>query len=277
MEKKFKKVKIAEKLPVVMEILQKIDFLMEDERVGISEIAILIEKDPSLTTQLLKLANSPFYGFPKRITSVKTALNFLGVNIVKILLIINNFLEISSQEDIAIWEHLIGVGEVCQLLAKKLNFEDLSTFYTLGLIHDLGLIIEKINFPQEFKKLREEIEKGKDLIETEKEIFNFTHCELGAYLMDKWNFSEKIINPILAHHDLSKTQKYLKESALLYLGDLLVWAKGIGDNLLFKKTCINPKVFQLIPLTSYELKEIFSELDLITSEIKFFLKAIIKM
>ncbi len=266
--KKFKKIKCLEKLPIVMEILQKIDSLIADEKCGISEIAKLIEKDPALTTKLLKLANSPFYGFPQRITSVKTALNFLGVNIVKMLLIINNFLEISSQEYFLLWEHCVSVGLVCKILSKKLGFEDWDTFYTLGLIHDIGLVIEKLNFPKEFKEIVEKIKQGKSLIEAENEILKFNHCELGAYLMGNWNFPPKIVETVLAHHEINKARKFIRESALLYLGDLLVWARGLGDSILFKKLEINPSLFQILALDSEKIKELFVEIDYTISEIK---------
>lgn len=275
MKKKIKKLKFSEKLPVILEILQKIEFLIENEKTGISEIANLIEKDPSLTTKFLKLANSPFYGFPRRITSVKTALNYLGVNIVKILLIVNNFSELSSKNDFSIWEHLVGVGMASQLLAKKLNFEDPSTFYTLGLIHDIGLLVEKISFPEEFKKIKERIKKGDSLIKSEEEIFKFNHCELGAYLMESWNFSAKLVEPILAHHDLKKAKRYLKESAILYLADLLVWAKGIGEDILFKRNKVDPEVFSLLSLNFSEIKEIFRKMDLFTAEIRTFLNSVL--
>ncbi|MCS7278951.1 MAG: HDOD domain-containing protein [Thermodesulfobacteriaceae bacterium] len=275
MEKKIKKLKFSEKLPVILELLQKIEFLIEDEKTGISEIAKLIEKDPSLTTKFLKLANSPFYGFPKRITSVKTALNFLGVNIVKILLIVNNFLELSSKDDFLIWEHLVGVGMVSQLLAKKLNFEDSSTFYTLGLVHDIGLIVEKLSFPEEFEKIREKIKEGKSLIKIEEEFFKFNHSELGAYLMESWNFPAKLVEPILAHHDLKKAKRYLKESAILYLADLLVWAKGIGEDLLFKRDKVDSEIFSLLSLNFSEIKEIFRKMDLFTVEIRTFLNSVL--
>lgn len=274
MEKRFKKIKTFEKLPVIMKILQQIDQFLEDERVGISEIAKLIEKDPALTTKLLKLANSPFYGVPKRITSVRTALNFLGVNIVKMLLIIDNFLEVSLHEDLLLWEHFLSVGTVCQILSQKLDFKDSNTFYTLGLIHDIGLIIEKLSFPKEFKKIVEEVQGGKSLIEAENEILKFNHCELGVYLMENWNFPQKITEPILVHHEFKKANKFLKESVLLYLGDLLVWTRGLGESILFKRKELNPEVFQILSLDLKEIKEVFREAEHVIPEIKTFLRLV---
>ena len=114
-----KKLRKLEGLPTLPPILQQLNAMIEDERVSLQQIAELVEKDQVLTTKILRIANSAFYGFPKKVSTVQSAMMLLGINVLKILIMTSSIFEILHKEDVGLWEHSIAVLPVVRSLLKR--------------------------------------------------------------------------------------------------------------------------------------------------------------
>jgi len=265
-----RKLRKLEGLPILPPIVQRLNRMIEDEKTSIHQIADLIEKDQIITAKILRLANSAFYGFPKKVSTVQNALMLLGINIVKVLIITSSIFDIIYKEDVNLWEHSIGVAACSKILAEKLELKEPQEVATAGLLHDLGKIVEKISFKEDYKKILELVQNNKDPLKAEKEILGIDHAEIGSFLMRIWNIPDRLIEAVDAHHELEKAKKFKKEAAIVHLSNVLVHARGYGSSLYKKVPILQEKTLKILKLNIFEIKEIFFKLEPRLYELKFF-------
>lgn len=265
-----KKLRKLEGLPTLPPIVQKLSQMIEDERTSLNQIAELIEKDQVITTKVLRLANSAFYGFPKKVSTVQQAMMLLGVNVLKILIMTSSIFEIIHREDVGLWEHSVGVAACAKILAEHLEMKDSQEIATAGLLHDLGKVVEKVVFKEDYEEILKLISEGVEALEAERRVLGIDHAEIGAFLMSQWNIPERLIEAVLAHHNFDLTKKYKKESALLHLADFLVHARGYGETLHKRMPPLNESAIKVLKITISEIKEILFRLEPRLYELKFF-------
>ncbi len=265
-----KKLRKLEGLPSLPPIVQKLNALIEDERSSISQIAELIEKDQVITTKVLRLANSAFYGFPRKVSTVQQAMMLLGINVLKILIMTSSLFEIIHKEDIGLWEHSIGVAACTKIMAEKKELTDAQELATAGLLHDLGKVVQMLTFKEDYLKVKDLVRSGMDLLEAENIIFGMDHAEMGSFLMRQWNLPEKLIEIVYAHHDLSRIKKFKVETSLLHLADLLVHARGYGESAYLRIPPFHKKALEILKFDLTDIKDIFLKLEPKLYELKFF-------
>ena len=106
-------------LPTIPKVLKKILGVIENPRISLNEISSFVAGDPALTTKVLKMVNSPIYGFPGRISSVNQAVILLGLTVVKGLLLGVSVFELMQKTMIGLWEHSLGYCHCMQAHCKK--------------------------------------------------------------------------------------------------------------------------------------------------------------
>lgn len=265
-----KRLKKLEGLPTLPPIVQKLSYMIEDEKVSLNQIAEVIEKDQVITSKLLRIANSAFYGFPKRISTVQSAIFLLGINVIRILIMTSSIFEIIHREDVGLWEHSIGVAACSKILAEKLSIKEPQEIATAGLLHDLGRVIQKVSFKEEYEEIRNLVKRGVDPLKAEEAILGLNHSDLGAFLLKQWNLPERLIEPVLAHHELEKAKEFKKEAMVVHLADVLIHARGYGETLYQKVPSLNSKSLSILKISPKEFKDIFSALEPKLYELKFF-------
>ncbi len=265
-----KKLRKLEGLPTLPPIVQRLNVMIEDERTSIHQIADLIEKDQVITTKILRLANSAFYGFPKKVSTVQNALMLLGINVVKVLIITSSIFDIIYKEDVGLWEHSIGVAACSKILAERLEVKEPQEVATAGLLHDLGRIIQKVAFREDYEKINKLVENGEDALNAEKEVLGIDHAEIGSFLMRNWNLPDRLVEAVDAHHELGKAKKFKKEAAIIHLSDILIHVRGYGTSLYKKIPPFHEKALKILKLNIFEIKDIFLKLEPRLYELKFF-------
>lgn len=188
-------------------ISQEIIDLAGDTLLAASKMAGIIEKDPVLTSRILKVVNSAFYGFHRQIDSVEQAVVILGNDEVVNLafsIAIHKILEtISPEEAKRLWEHSLVVAHLSQWLGPHLGYTNKQRLYTVGLLHDLGKIVflQRGNFIGGL----EGPASLEDLANEEKDS-GISHAEMGAYIAERWNLPEVIVDGLMSHHLPSKAR-----------------------------------------------------------------------
>jgi len=271
-----RKLRKLEGLPTLPPIVQKLNAMIDDERVSINQIAELIEKDQVITSKVLRLANSAFYGFPKKVSTVHSALMLLGINVIKILITTSSIFEILHKEDVGLWEHSVGVAACTKIIAEKVELKEPQEVATAGLLHDLGRVIEKVAFKEDYKKILELVEQGVSPIEAECKVLGIDHAEIGAYLMRQWNLPDRLIESVSAHHELKRAKKYRKEAAAIHLADVIIHARGYGETILKRVPELDDRVFKILKFDIWEVKNILQALEPKLYELKFFTEELIK-
>jgi HD-like signal output (HDOD) protein len=216
-----RKLENLKELPSIPTVLSSVLSEIENADYNAKSIAKLIEQDQGLTARILKVANSPYYGLARTISTIDTAIILLGSNIIReillSLLLQRIFTNVKSKvfNIKNFWKYSIFCGAASKFIARKMKYRIVSEAFVTALMHDIGILIEMDNFKNNFIKVRRlQAEKGYSIIEAELEIFECTHSDIGAWIAEKWNFPEKISNALKFHHRpfyISDAEEYSDE------------------------------------------------------------------
>ena len=249
-------------LPTIPGISRKLLKMLEDPNLSLETISNFVSYDPSLSTKILRMINSPIYGFPRRISSVNQAVVLLGINAVRGLFFGVSVFELMKEAMVGLWEHSLGCAIISRFIAKKKNLHDSEDISVSGLLHDIGKVIFMLQFNKEYSQVLEDSKNNNILIiEAEKKFFNATHSDAGTWIMNKWNFPGNLIEILEFHHKPSLAKKYSLETAIVHVADVLVRAKGFGfpgDNFI---PPVDINAWNMLSLTEDNIREIFTELD----------------
>jgi putative nucleotidyltransferase with HDIG domain len=197
----------------------------------------LISSDPSITVKILKVVNSPYYGFPSRITTISHAIVILGFNTVKSIVmsvsVFSSFNTTGSEGGLNLekfWEHSISVGACTEVMAKTSGFSAPEEFFICGLLHDVGKIIFLQNLEEEYAAVIAEAKTRKiPLRQAEEELLGFTHADVGAYLLDQWKLSKTFVAAVRFHHNPALAGDEAKLAAIVHVGDVLARCLCLGN------------------------------------------------
>lgn len=212
-------------MPAMPNIMIRALKIIKDEKTGIKELSQVISYDQALSTKVLKLVNSAYYGFPQQITSINKALTLLGMTQAKNIIISQAMKPMmTSQGGKELWVHSIKCGIACEYLAKKLRTMDPHEAFIVGFLHDIGKVLLNLKNPAMYMKVKYLVSKGADIIDTENMFFGIDHAELGLKLAKEWQLPILITNCIKYHHN--PHQSSIKNVAMLvYIADKIVQDK----------------------------------------------------
>lgn len=147
-------------LPPLPTLVAKLIEMVDDPRTNASNLARLISTDQVLTARVLRLANSAFYGFSRRIATVNLAIVVLGFETIKDLCVSVALQEWFTSKDDAplfdmsrFWEHSIGCGIAGRMIARILNYRHTGDIFVAGLLHDIGKLVMKRYLKEEFRQV----------------------------------------------------------------------------------------------------------------------------
>lgn len=273
--------KIAERvlsLPPLPTLVAKLIELIDNPRTNAPTLGKLISTDQVLTSRILKLANSAFYGFPRRISTINLALVVLGFDTIKDLCIsvsMRNWFT-RDQDDTAFdmsrfWEHSITCGVAGRMIARQFNYRISGEVFVGGLIHDIGKLVLKQYLKPEFKQIMDEVKKTDCLfIEAEEEILGITHATIGSWLAERWNLPKQLVEAIAYHHQPEMSRDHFPLTAIVHFANYLTRMAKIGNSGDHALSFLNERVAEFLKLrhtedngidTSYYNRLLVSELD----------------
>jgi putative nucleotidyltransferase with HDIG domain len=166
----------------------------------------LIRADASLSSELLRRANSALYGLRSQIATVERAVTMLGLDQVKGLAMtvgVGSYLRASLRLAVLrrCWRHSLGCALIAEELAPALDVRP-DQAYTAGLLHDVGRLGLLVKYPQSYADLLNVcMENSFDLMSSERDLFEIDHCEAGAWLAEGWQFPRELVESIADHHN----------------------------------------------------------------------------
>src|SRR5208337_5340498 len=150
------RIETVQTLATIPAVAKRLLELVANPAVTLTEISHFISSDPVLTARVLRMVNSPVYGFPGRISSVNQAVLLLGLNVVKGLLFGVTVFDLMQKTMIGLWEHSLGCAIVSRLVAKKKGLKEPEEASVHGLLHDIGKVILVLQFPEEYEAVLKE-------------------------------------------------------------------------------------------------------------------------
>ncbi len=253
----------CDSLPAMPNVVVKALSIIKDESKGLKDLANIIAYDQSLTTLVLKLVNSSYYGMPQQITSITRAISLIGMlDVRNIVITVAMRPMLTSRGGKDLWTHSIKTAIATELIAKTTNIIDPNDAFVLGFLHDIGKIILNHSNPIVYNKIKTLAEKSKNIIEVENLLLGASHTEVGFILAKKWQLPIVIANCIKYHHSPFNSSIPKVVSLVLY-ADILV-NDSFDDNVnilsrMNKLTGIDVEYIKLLKSEIEEKSEILFE------------------
>ena len=230
-------------LPTLPLVAHQINIESQQDSFTAKSLGSIIEKDPSLTAKVLRLANSAYYGFSRQVSSIDRAVVLLGSNTIKNLALTISVSKVFSEcedppiDQEGLWHHCLGCAVAAKAIVRITDSSLAENAFLGGIIHDIGIIVMLNVFPDKMVKTLEHMEVSEvSLSEAEREIFGFSHQEAGALLSEKWNFPKIYSKSIRLHHtpppaSLTRIDRENLPQYAVYAGNQIVKELGLGKSL----------------------------------------------
>jgi putative nucleotidyltransferase with HDIG domain len=249
----------------IPQVANKVMAIAADPQSSMGTLSELIQYDQSLTANLLKSANSAYFGLSQKVESLHQAIVFLGMDKVVDLVLLGassgNFSKGQEGYDLdsgELWRYSVSSALIARDLAEKKEVGDAHVVFTAALVKDIGKVVLSQHVAESFEKIHFLVEKhGFSFREAEKGVLGIDHAELGAMIAKKWNFGENLID-IIAHHHVPMESGNEMECAVVYLADTLCMTMGIGvgsDGLAYR---FHRDVISMLEITDRDFQEVIA-------------------
>lgn len=235
------RISATDDLPALPKVAHELLQLSVNPYANASDLAAIVEQDPSLAAQLLRYANSPLYGYRGQVESIRDVIaRVLGYDLVMDIAL-GLAVGRSFRNPVggplgleAYWRHAVYCASLTQRLAARMPGSQrprAGLAYLAGLLHNFGVLLLGHLFPEDFQLLNDGLarEPGRALPTLENELLGVSHVELGAWLMQSWNMPDELVNAIRHHHDDEYVGMYAIYPNLVLLANRLLAAHHIGD------------------------------------------------
>ena len=195
----------------------------------LAEIGKIISLDPALCGKMLKLVNSSLFGLQRTVTSLERALNLLGLNHVRSLVLSLSltslrFKHASSARMKGYWKSSVTTAIACRELAALRKWRDPDSEMVAGLLCDLGTMLLQETFPEQYAKVAGSRAFGRELCALEESGIGVDHAQAGAHFLSRWNLPDDLTQAIRYHHRPGEAPEAVRQRA-----QLLSFAGAVAD------------------------------------------------
>jgi len=194
----------ANDLQMMPQTARKVIDLVSKEATTAQDLAKVIEKDANITTRILKISNSAFYGLRREVTTVQHAIVILGYKSVRSLVIATSGKAMHKRMGITeqmMWDHSVGTAIFGRLIAGTLPHTIGDLAFVGGLLHNVGKAIMNNECGKAYTEVMKIVyNQGADYVDAEKHVFKYTYPEVGFRVVEKWGLPESIVKIIRFHH-----------------------------------------------------------------------------
>ena len=269
LKERAQQVKELSTLPsVILRILEVMNNPMADAR----DVEKEIIEDPVITTKVLKVANSPFYGSNRDISSIAQAVVLMGFaevqNIALSVSIFNRFSGPTRTFDRReFWEHCFTTACAADALQRRVNAQTNDGFVA-GLLHDIGRVVLDQHFPDEFQEIVSLAEaQSISLLDAERKVLGVTHCDIGYWMTENWNLPATLTDSILFHHSPFSCRESYVLTSIVHVADSISRAFG---GYMKKELAAPPKEDSAFRLLNLEGEKVMELADLVTQKMDYF-------
>jgi len=217
----------------------KVKDLLEDESSSAADFANVISVDPSMTSRLLKIANSAIYSFPGEISTISRAITIIGTQAIYNMMLVDvaasAFKHFSNQAiDLKrFWQMSVFCGLATKNLAIKAGIRDIERLFVTGLLQNFGeLLVAKISpeLAQQCEKYSSEVSPW----QLQQQLLGYTYTDISAELLKIWQIPEKIILPI-RHFNQAQDIQINKDVKVLQLASRLALINSDPDEFSYEE------------------------------------------
>lgn len=268
--------KEVDDLPPFSAVANRALRLTNDPNSSAIDISRVISFDPAFTARVLRMANSAYYGFARKVTTVSEAIVILGYETLKSVVLALTLQKLYSKEFHGyslekgdFWKHSVGCALASRLIAVQVKYPSLEEAFVAGLLHDVGKIILNQFIKEEVPKILDiSSSEGLSFAEAERKVLGFDHQDVGAKVAEKWNFNDKIVEAILCHHRPNEADKDPVLTAIVHIADFICLSLGLGigsDGMLYP---LKKESMDILGLDEVEIDNLIYSAYNITEEIE---------
>jgi HD-like signal output (HDOD) protein len=255
------------------EVFLKLRRLMDDDASDINDFAAVIIVDPNLSSPILKMVNSAYFGFPEPIDSITRAINMIGVDqLYNLALSVSAMSSLDLPNDILplkpFWHRSLYTGVLSQQLALQLKLERSDLLFLAGLLHETGHLVLCARLPDYAREsIRVSVQSGRSIHEVQHRMLGCHYGDIGAMLLGNWNLSEELQALVRYQPTPTAATRHRVETAVLHLarayaGQNPVAVSAAADSL------IAPEVRALIELDQDEINQSLEMARLISIDVR---------
>lgn len=257
-----------ERLPTFSQTVVRLAQLLRDEEAGPGEYEAVVQLDPALTANILRIANSAFFALSRRISSVHDAVTLLGTrrlfevaSMAAVQAVVPPKLPGYAIDSANYWSHSLAVAVLAERLAKERRLAVPALTFTSGLLHDIGKLVISAFLASRLDQLRALLDADQRPLDAcEREILGADHAEIGAELAQHWHLPEQVVWAIAHHHQPSLLPDGSPNPTLdlVHAADCLAHTLGFGADVAGLQRTVDAQAMTRLGLRQVDLEHVAS-------------------
>lgn len=209
--------------------------LIDDPDMSVSQIESILRHDAGLTANILKLANSAYFGIPSKVGSVRQAVLILGLKRL-IQMVIASCVSAIMDKPVPgydlppgeMWRHSIAVSVAAEGLVKELNIGAKEEIFTAALLHDVGKLVLGSFVQDDFAKIEAALKQDVSFEAAENMVLGTNHADMGARILTQWSLPSDVVNAVRWHHTPESADSVDTMLDIVHVANVLCLMIGIG-------------------------------------------------
>ena len=224
-------------LPPLPGVFAELAQLLHDDNVDMRTLGRVIAKDPAMSVNVLRIANSAFYGLPNKVKTIERAVTMLGLKETTTLCMAceaaRAFKPAPGEKSVDLqtfWLHSVATGVLARIFCSEFCVQSNGQAYLAGLLHDVGQLILDRFLHDVYKKVIElTYAENISVVQAEKRLLGESHDTIGGWLMEKWRLPSLFSEVAYYHHSVTKASSENRLLvAMVSLADQVARLKGFG-------------------------------------------------
>jgi HD-like signal output (HDOD) protein len=202
----------------------RLNALLVDPDVSANEIAEVVSLDAALAARVLRAVNSAYFGLRTRVDTISKAIALIGASELHSLVLTTSaaqaFKSISYKlvDMETFWQHSVRAALAARGFAESSLKRHRERVFLAALMHDIGKLVLYHQVPTVSTRVLEAVREGRSQDDVEFALLGFTHADVGAMLLERWNLPPSLAVPVRYHHRFAEAPEYTQEAALIHLG-----------------------------------------------------------
>lgn len=225
------------KVAALPAVALKFSEAIKDPLTSNNDLEKIVSEDSALAAKVLMISNSALFNFPSKIDTISKAITIIGhKQLSEIILscsIVAMFKDIPQDviDMDMFWRHSISVATVSRILASSRREQNIESFFTAGLLHDIGKLILFVEAPKYASEVITKCAETDEIMyKVEKELLGFDHAKLGAMLLKKWKLPDNIVAAVYYHHMPSISSGDIVTPGIIHIADIITHALQFGSS-----------------------------------------------
>jgi len=223
-----------ERLAATPQVVFELVRVLGDEGASAANLERVVESDQALSSKVLNIANSAYYGFANKVTTIQRAVVALGFQELRLLALGIGLADVFDQKKFPagldgqeMWAHCLAVSWMAKGLAEAASQPAPGEIMLAGLLHDMGKLVLAVYMTEEFDSILRLTGEGEPYFRAEKEL-GLKHATIGHWLAKKWGLPGLQAAAIRDHHSPRTNDPYYISTRLVSLADDLAKRSGFG-------------------------------------------------